>query len=158
MATASYKFARGGDFLVHMESFQYNLLSLPVENAGAATVVLGDGVGANGRWQIAGYPVVIDANQTKASLVEVGLVSYDEAQCNGFLVAGPKNTIAAAGVTAEKYSVIWNGPGVLNEDVVPTADATDTAFTLATLKSAITTNWGIDATWVANPNDTVQTS
>lgn len=130
MADVSVKSAEGGDFLVHMESQQYNLESCKVVNPATGIANIN---------QVAGTPVQLDLTAKTATLLSKANVT----NADGFLIEGPKLTDMGVSTTSEEYySVLWAGPAVINRTkynlAAPIAGETDyTATELDTQVAAM---------------------
>ena len=120
----------GGDFLIHIESFQKNLESADITAPGAG--------GPFNCAPVTAYPLIKSGSTYTLAL------ATQEASVNAFLVAGRDiNDLANSGVTAEvqKHTVIDAYDGaVLNESVIPANDpsAAATAFDVAAIVTAVT--------------------
>ena len=105
---------------------EYTMESAVLKNAGLAQYT---------DVEVAGMPVKVVAGV--ANLIEVGLVTFDEADTNGIIATKGRVTLAAAAETVEKYVILTRGPAVVWNDGIAAADGEGTAYTKATIATAL---------------------
>ena len=126
MGTPITKQKIAGDVIKNHYDEEYTMESAVLKNAG---------VGQYTDLEVAGMPVVISAGV--ASLVQVGLVSFDEADTNGIVATKGKVTLATTAETVEKYAILTRGPAIVWQNGLPAEDGLGVSFTPATLVTAL---------------------
>lgn len=125
----------GGDFLIQVESPEFCLRSAYIAAQSGQS-------GDADLSALAGYPVIIaDVNASEPLEAELALAG-DESSVNGWIIHGPEiSDLSPSANTgrANLYSILVEGPAVVNTTKLPTRDVQGLAFTQATLRSRLDT-------------------
>jgi len=127
MAAPLTKTKIAGDVIKYFDSNEFCFDEATLTNEGL--VALTD-------FDIGGRPVVYDG--TTASIVEVGLATFDDADANGIIAEkGHIDTLAPSGVTTRKYVILVRGPAVTWQSGMDPNDPTGTPHVFANLATAL---------------------
>lgn len=115
-----------GDLIKYEANQMYTRVSSTVKNNEATTTAaIPDPIG---------YPVKLVAG------VWTLCQDTQEASCDGLIAEGPPiESLAAAAVSANKYSILCRGPAVIDQNQIPAADSQGSAYTLATFVTRLET-------------------
>lgn len=112
-----------GDLVVELNNRAFSCVSAKVKNPELTTVSVADPVG---------YPLNLNSGSYEL------LKATQEASCDSIILAGPAIVdLATTASTPDLYLILVRGPAVLNETKIAAKDHAGTAFTLATLKTAL---------------------
>ncbi len=126
VATVLTKQNIAGNAIKNHYDEEYTMESAVLENGGLAQYT---------DVEVAGMPVVLAAGV--ATLVEVGLVGADQTDANGIVATKGRVTLATTAATVEKYLILTRGPAVVWNDGIAAADGEGTAYTKATIATAL---------------------
>lgn len=105
-------------------------------NREAFLITLPAGVAATA-YNVYGMPIKTIARASDNHYTCVAVISGDEANATGIIIANALITVATAGTTTKKYAGIARGPIVINKDVLPLKDPAGNNYNIANLASAL---------------------
>ena len=121
------KVKKAGDLVVHMESLEYCLFPAIIRNGTGSTVALTE---AN----MLGHFLKAGSSGADFDLAKSG----EEGNVIAILLDGPPESKATANNYSGKYRVLKHPPAIINQSMLPAADAIGTAWdTLAEAVAAL---------------------
>jgi len=106
---------------------RYERDAVTVKNASGVSVLVG--------WLQVGHPLKKSGAQWEV------VMSGDEASTTALFLGhdstGIPEALANNGITALKYPILWRGPALINQSVIPLTDPAGGSYTLATIVTAL---------------------